>query len=163
MAAHSVHRTDTQIRRSAAKAIDKAMTPEPPVGPKDPYRDGETRNDGIENRPSRCVTTTRDLTSHFETNPSRRKIAPATAVQTAVKAPVAGLLTPTVQESALPDSLLRPLKRKLKDIESEWEDKEYVSKLKGKLKDVKERNAELVAYVVELEDMVEALQAKLAK
>ena len=143
---------------SAWEAIKDAMTPIPSVGPEDrEHRKVEPASAGNESRPSHS-TGPRASTPHVRTNPARREItAPATGVETAP--PTAH--TPAVEEQDSPNRLLRPLKRKLKDLEAEWGNKEYVSKLKHKLSDVKERNAELVEYVVELEDMVEALQAEL--
>lgn len=67
-------------------------------------------------------------------------------------------------------TLLRPLKRKLKDLESDWEDNERIAKLERDLRDSQEKNVEsegksieFKAYAAELEDMVEKLQAQLSQ
>lgn len=157
--------TDKDTRNSVREAIEQATTPISSVEPEDcEHHVAETANTRNESRPSRSAGPG-PSNSRVETNPARREITdPTTGPETVVDTPKATTAqqAPAVQGSDSPNLLLRPLKRKLKDLEAGWEEKEYVSKLKHRLSDVKERNAELVEYVVELEGMVEALQAELA-
>lgn len=158
--------TGKETRNSALEAIQEATTPISSVGPEDrEHQVAETANARNESQPSRIVGSgVSNSRVEIEIDPARCEITvPTTRAENVVEIPTATTAQgPTVQGSDSPNPLLRPLKRKLKDLKAEWEEKEYVLKLKHRLSDVKEQNAELVEYVVELEGMVEELQAELA-